>query len=142
MLLDGIGELNWIAIIVATVIYYAIGAVWYLPQTFGNAYVQSFALESSDERLRMTPISIVVPLVAYLVLSVAVALIAQALGTTGIVDGIVLGLVLGIGFGVTLGAITAVFDPIKPKPWQWFWVTALHNLVAITVIGTLLTVWQ
>ena len=38
MSFDTLTDLNWLAVIVAAVAYFAIGAVWYAPPVFGRAW--------------------------------------------------------------------------------------------------------
>jgi hypothetical protein len=33
---DALGELNWLAVIVGAVIYFALGALWYSPMLLGR----------------------------------------------------------------------------------------------------------
>jgi hypothetical protein len=45
-----ISGINWLAVIVATVIYFALGAVWFAPQTpIGRAWMQAADYESPTE---------------------------------------------------------------------------------------------
>lgn len=37
MSLDTLGDLNWLAVVAATLAYFALGAVWYAPPIFGRA---------------------------------------------------------------------------------------------------------
>ena len=38
MSLTVLGDLNWLAVIVATIAYFALGAVWYAEFAFGRAW--------------------------------------------------------------------------------------------------------
>jgi hypothetical protein len=40
MSFDVLGDLNWLAVIVATVAYFALGAIWYAPAVFGNLWMR------------------------------------------------------------------------------------------------------
>jgi hypothetical protein len=40
---DALGDLNWPAVIVAALAYFAIGAVWYAPPVFGKAWMAAEA---------------------------------------------------------------------------------------------------
>lgn len=38
MTLDALGQINWLAVIVATIVYFALGALWYSPVAFGKPW--------------------------------------------------------------------------------------------------------
>jgi Protein of unknown function (DUF1761) len=40
-----LGDLNWIAVIIAGLAYYALGALWYAQPVFGRAWQQSMGWE-------------------------------------------------------------------------------------------------
>ena len=39
MTFDVLGDLNWLAVLVAALAYFAIGALWYAPPLFGKAWM-------------------------------------------------------------------------------------------------------
>lgn len=50
VLLDHISTLNWLAVVVATLLAFAVGAVWYTPALFGKAWMKSIGLKESDTK--------------------------------------------------------------------------------------------
>src|SRR5918992_1909646 len=119
MSLDVLGELNWLAVIVATIAFYALGAVWYAPPVFGRAW-QRAAGAAPPEQTRPGAAYYVGPLVTCLLSTVATAMLANATGTDTLGEAIVLGLVVGIGLAAAVGFVGGVFDPHKPQPLLWF----------------------
>jgi iron(III) transport system permease protein len=45
MSLDALGDLNWLAVIVAAVAFFGLGAIWYAPPVFGRAWARSAGVE-------------------------------------------------------------------------------------------------
>ena len=43
MTLDGLGDLNWLAVLVAALVYFILGAIWYAPPIFGRAWMRGSA---------------------------------------------------------------------------------------------------
>jgi hypothetical protein len=84
---------------------------------------------------------IVIPVIANLVISTVIAMLAVATGTTDLAGGLTLGVVLGVGFSVGRTALDAVFDPMKPRPWTWFAITSLYHFVAVVVVAVIVSVW-
>ena len=142
MLLDGISDLNWLAVLVAAALYYGLGFVWFLPQTMGKAWGASIGIDMEANPPSMNPVTFIVPAVAFIVTAIATALLVGALGYTDFVDGLTLGLVLGIGFAVAVTAVTANYEPNKPKPWTWFAITGAYHLVGVVVVAMVVTIWQ
>ena len=68
-----------------------------------------------------------IPGLAYLVMAIAVGLLAAATGTDTLVEGIVLGLVLGIGLSLMHTLVDATFDPNTPQPWVWIAINGTYH---------------
>jgi hypothetical protein len=137
-----LGSLNWLAIIAAAVIYFAIGAVWYSPVLFGRAWQRSIGWDQDRTPPQMSPTTYVVPLVAFLVMAATTGLIAGAAGAEGFGDGIVLGLVIGIGYAMAHTLVDATFDPLKPKPWTWFVINGSYHALGLLIAAVLVSVWR
>lgn len=45
MSLDVVGDLNWLAVIVAGIAFFALEAVWYAPPVFGRAWQRASGVE-------------------------------------------------------------------------------------------------
>ena len=132
-----LGSLNWLAVIVGAVVYFAIGAVWFTPQLFGKPWMAAIGWDESRPRPEMNPISYVGPALFYLVSAIATGLLAKATGTDTLTEGIVLGLVVGIGYALVVTATDAVFDPNKPKPWNWFAISGAYHVVSLAIVGAI-----
>jgi hypothetical protein len=132
-----LGSLNWLAVIVSAVVYFAIGAVWFTPRLFGKPWMAAIGWDESRPRPEMNPVSYVGPAVFYLVAAIATGLLANATGTDTLAEGIVLGLVVGIGYALVVTATDAVFDPNKPKPWNWFAISGAYHVVSLTIVGAI-----
>ena len=91
------GQVNWVAVIISGLIYFAIGAVWYSPLLFSGAWQRSIGWDAERTPPEMNPVTYLVPLLAYLVMAAAVALLAVGLGSDTFGEGLVLGLVVGSG---------------------------------------------
>jgi Protein of unknown function (DUF1761) len=139
---DSLGDLNWLAVIVGALIYFALGALWYSPVFLGKPWQRATGLEQADMEGGPGPAIYVAPLLGYLISAIATGMIAKATGASTFGDGIVLGLVVGIGYSTVITAITAVFSPKLPAPFTWFWITASYNLVGLLIVGVLVSVWD
>jgi hypothetical protein len=62
MTFDALGDLNWLAVIVAALAYFAIGAVWYAPPVFGKAWMAAGGMAMPEAGTRPSPAIYLTPL--------------------------------------------------------------------------------
>lgn len=142
MSFDLLGELNWLAVIVGALIYFALGALWYSPVLFGRQWQRSIGWDPEKTPPEANAMTYVVPLLAYLVMAVAIGLLAAATGTDTLAEGIVLGLVVAIGLSLMHTLVDATFDPNKPAPWTWFAINGAYGAIGLIVISVIVAIWQ
>ena len=134
-----LGSVNWLAVIIATAVYFALGAVWFAPVTpIGRAWMKAAAYESPTSGTSSTNLFYVIPAVTCLVMVIALALLAAALGVESVGEGITLGLVVGMGFAVPLLLTTAAFEFQKPQPFTWGLIDASYHAVGLTIAGAII----
>ena len=141
MTLD-LGQLNWLAVIVAAVVYFVIGAAWFAPAVFGRPWMAAIGFDESRPRPEMNPMSYAGPAAFYLIASIATGLLAAATGTDTLGEGAILGLVVGVGYALVVTATDAVFDPNKPRPWTWFAISGAYHVVSLVIVGMIIGAWQ
>ena len=142
MSFDVLGELNWLAVIVAGIAYFAIGALWYAPPVLGKVWQEAGGATPPAEGQRPSPAVYVVPLIGGLLSAIALGMIAEASDTNTASEGIVLGLVVGVGFAISIAVVTATFETSKPKPMVWGAVNAGYHLVGNVVAALIIASWQ
>ena len=142
MSFEGIGELNWLAVIVGALLYFALGALWYSPMLFGRRWQRSIGWDPEQRPPEMKATTYAVPLVANLVMAVAVGLLAAATGSDTIGEGLVLGLVVGIGLSLMHTMVDATFDPNKPEPWVWFAINGGYHAAGLIIVAVIVSAWR
>jgi hypothetical protein len=136
MILDYLGDLNWLAIIVAAVAWFAFSAVWYSVPPLSNAWLRAAKVTPGDGP---PLVALLVPtFIGYLVTTVVIALIARAVGASELIDGLTLGIVLGIGFGV-IGA--AVVQICEQKGGSYWLINGINAIIAYSIVSIIVTVW-
>ncbi len=105
MSFDSLGDLNWLAVLAAAVAYFIVGAVWYLPATFGKPWMRSIGWEP-DPAERPNPAVYMAPLLTSIVSAAALGMLAAATGTDTASEGVALGLVVGIGVVASVLLVT------------------------------------
>ncbi|CAN5392008.1 hypothetical protein BH24ACT7_BH24ACT7_18790 [soil metagenome] len=141
MSLSVLGDLNWFAVIVAGVAFFAIGGLWYSNALFGKHWSEAVGWEMPEDE--KPPVTLyLVPLLTCVVSAVAVAMLAEATGTHTLGDGIVLGLVTGLGLAAMALLVTGFFDPKKARPMVWVAITSGYHVVGLVVVAVIVSVWQ
>jgi len=139
---DILGQLNWLAVIVGTIIYFAIGAVWFTPMLFGRPWQRALGWDPAQTAPQMSPLTYAVPAILYLASAIATAMLAAATGSTTLGSGLVLGLVVGVGYALVINANDAIFDPNKRQPLTWFVITGAYNLLGLLIVAVLVSIWH
>ncbi len=136
------GAINWLAVIVGTLIYFGLGALWYSPPLFARPWQAAIGWDDSRPQPQTNPLTYVVPLILYLVAAVATAVLAGPMGVDTLGEGITLGLVTGLGFALPMVGVEATFDPNKPKPLQWFLITVAYHLIGFLILAVVIAIWR
>jgi hypothetical protein len=139
MSFDVLGDLNWLAVIVATLAYFALGAIWYAPPVFGNLWMRSGGIQVPE---RPQASFYIAPLLTCLLASIAVGMLAVATASDTVGEGIVLGLVAGIGIALSALFVTGFFDPQKPQAMVWVAVVSGYHMVGLVIAAIILAIWD
>ena len=138
MLFDAFADVNWLAVLVAGLAYFVIGALWYTDGLMGRQYRSALGLDPDVKGTPdMTPLA--VNFVGWLVSALALALISVAVGADSFVDGLVLGLVVAVGLVVTQMLVTTGYEG---RGNALFKVNAPYVVVGFAVMGVILAVWR
>jgi hypothetical protein len=141
MSFDTLGQLNWLAVIVGGVIYFALGALWYSNVLFARPWQRAIGWDATQQPPQMNPLTYVVPGLAYIVMAVATGMIAKATGTDTLGEGIALGLIIGIGYALASSLVAAFFTPNSPQPMVLFAITGAYNLIGFLIMAVIVSVW-
>jgi len=129
-------ELNWLAILVATVSGFMLGGVWYGPM-FGKAWLK--AIGKTEEELQPSPTPFVVSFFTALITAIVLSALIHNLEFTTVVDGVVLGLLVGVGFIATAMGSDAAFCG-----WglPLFLIQSGYRITYSVIMGVILVAWQ
>lgn len=134
-MLDSLTSVNWLAVTLATLAYFLLGALWFTP-LFGRAWDRSLGIERQrGERYPM--VYYVVPLVSSLLVSVATAVLIGWIGIDGWPDAALLGLVVGIGYSGAVTFTNAV-TPTAPHPLTFAAITGSYHVVGAVIAAVII----
>ena len=137
-MLDLLGDLNWLAVLVATVAWYLLSAIYYAGPVLGKTWQRANNI-TLPEGYRPPPSTFVVTFVAYFVAAIAIGLLVLALQITEVGDAIELGLVLSIGLAVTGLVIESTY---AQRSWSLVWINGLNVVIAWPGMAVILALWD
>ncbi|MET9230742.1 DUF1761 domain-containing protein [Lentzea sp. NPDC003310] len=140
MNLSVLGDLNWLAVVVATIAYFGLGAVWYAEYAFGRAYQRASGQDLSPPENKSAA-AVAVPLLTCFVITLATAMVGRASNTDNVMEGLLLGLVVGIGIALPVRFVTGAYDMTKPAPMTFAVIGAGYHIVGLTLAGAILGLW-
>jgi hypothetical protein len=127
--------LNYLAVVVATVVAFVGSAVWYMVFSKQRAALSSAAATQT----RPSPKMIIIELVRTLVLAVVLALLVARLGVADWTGAVGLALALWIGFPVILLSGSVIYENV---PWKLAAIHAGDWLVKLLIITLILGLWH
>ena len=142
MSFDSLSDLNWLAVVVATLAYFVLGGIWYAPPVLGNVWMKAAGLETPADGGGPGAVIYVAPLVGAFIASVATAMLAAATGSDTVDEGVVLGLVVGIGYAASLFTVTAAFESNKPQASTWAVITGGYHVAGLVLSAVIVSAWQ
>ena len=130
-------DLNWVAIIVATIIPMVLGALWYSPILFADRWMQSVG--RTREELGDANLGYLLSAVGAVLSSYVLARIIKWGEVDDLWNGALTGLLVWVGFVATVLAVTTYFSG---RPRALWLINSGYQLVALVLMGALLGAWD
>ena|SRR5688572_1725260 len=134
-------DVNWLAIIVAAIAAFALGALWYSRTLFGRQWMAAHG--HTPEKLAAMQSNMgktyAFSFITYVIMAMVIALLLALTGGTTAVQGIVLAVLAWLGFGFTIGLNTNLYST---KPAAAFMIDAGYQLVHVILMGAIIGAWR
>ena len=134
-------EINYLAVIAATLSSMVVGAIWYTPKVFGNYWMKASGVTpSGDSKDAVRPIllTLVVSFVTAWVLAGASYIAFDFYGGSFLVSALLTGLLLWGGF---TAARFITHDAFDKRPPGLTVLNVMHELVTIVIMALIIGVW-
>lgn len=129
-------DVSWVAIVVGTVGYQLLGALWYGP-LFGSRWLAAMGFTGDAHPEDPGPTGYLLTAAGAFVALLGLGILLDWVGAATWLDGLVVGLVAGLGFVATT-AVQAV--PFEDQPWTVYLLNVSYNVIALAAGGILLVV--
>lgn len=135
-------KIKYPAVIVATLVHYILGGLWYSPLLFGNKFLQ--LINWSPEKVRQMESEshvkeLAIAFVMSLILVYILAHFIQYTKATKAMEGIQTAFWLWLGFVVTTQAPTVIFEG---RSFGLFLINVAYQFVGCALAGVILAVWR
>lgn len=132
-------DINWLAVLVAAVAYFAVGGLWYSKILFANSWVKYSGVNMSDPNARKGVAQIMLTsFFLMVVVSVGLALLITRIQASGWMTGLKIGLITGICFSAAAISISYLYEK---KPMGLHLINGLYNIVGSAVAGMIIAAW-
>ncbi len=130
-------EINWLAVIAATVAAFLFGGLWFSPVLFADRWIA--AIGKQPEEMGSPMKSMVLSFVTTLVMSLTLALIIGRLPLLTPLGGVRFGLVLGVGV-IFMGMISdAAFTQSSRT---LLWIQGGYHVLMVTIMSVMHAAWR
>lgn len=135
-----LSELNWLAILVAFVAFFVIGAIWFAPKTFYPQWVTAMGSDPQKSpnahgmglTFGLTALGALVQVIAT---ALVIHFVSVATGPVGPLGGALTGLLLGVGIAAASSLSHRLFGGQGLRVWA---IEAGGDIASLTIAGLIL----
>ncbi|MCC7401737.1 MAG: DUF1761 domain-containing protein [Chitinophagaceae bacterium] len=133
-------HINWLAVAVAALAYFSLGAVWYNKDAWGTRWAIGHGINLNDPETKKGSGKIMfTSLAGFFVICFALELLIVKLDLKVFMSGVKLGVVTGIGFSWMAIFITYLY---AKKPGTIHVIDGLYHVLGQVVSGIILCLWR
>ncbi len=135
-------NLNYWAVLVVALMSFFLGGLWYSPALFEGSWMNAngYTVEQvKDIQSRLGLAGFAATFAAYLVMSLALAMLLRITGTDNVRSGVTIAALVWLGFVAALSLTVNLFSTRSLAAWM---IDAGYHLIALIVGGIVLTLWR
>lgn len=136
-------QINFLAVVAASVATFLVGALWYSPILFGKLWMKAhgYTSEQLKEMQKTAAPAYLTSFVCYLFMAVVFSVLLSYVypETSSAAKGLQLGFLLWLGFAATIGLTANMFSD---KPLSTYLIDVAYQLVYLLIMGAILGGWR
>ena len=138
--MDELARINWMSVVVATIVGFGLGAIWYNQSVFGRAWVEDLGGLKDPAAMKASMVRAMgLNFVMTLLTAIGVAWLIRLTGAKSLVGGTKVGLLCAFAFVVTSYVGDAQYAQTKNR---FLAITAGYRAAMITLMGAILGAWH
>ena len=134
-----LGQVNYLAVLVCTAVAMMLGALWYSPILFGNAWMKGTGLKKEDIKKSDSSKAMVGSTVLAFIINVVLASFIIMTMTKTFWVGVHIGALVGIGFISMVLLMNSLYEKRSLKVWL---INTFYHLIYLLINGGILTIWK
>ena len=138
---DFLSHINWLAVLVATVAYFMLGALWYSKALFGSTWAKLVNLDVNNPDLKKGMGGMMVStFILMFIVSFGLEVLIVKIGfAQEFMYGIKLGLLTGLAFATAAVSINYVYER---RPSSLYLINNGYHVLGHIIVATILVVWR
>ncbi len=133
-------DINLLAVLIATILGFGLGTLWYSPRLFGKQWLAALGVEEEDPPAELSPARTYgTRFVTTLVAAYIMARILVISGTTTLVSGFEMGFLIWLGFVATFTLDAVLFEK---RSFKLYLINGSYYLVNLMLMGAVLGLWH
>jgi len=138
---DFLSHINWLAVLVATIAYFMLGALWYSKALFGSTWAKLVNLDVNNPDLKKGMGGMMVStFFLMLIVSFGLEVLIVKIGfAQDFMYGIKLGLLTALAFATAAVSINYVYER---RPSSLYLINNGYHVLGHVIVATILVVWR
>ena len=133
-------QMNWLAVLVATITYFMLGAIWYSKALFGAKWAAAVGMNMNDpDKSKGMAKMMIGTFVLILITCIGLALLVARMDLSVLPSGFKLGLITGICFATTAVSISFIYES---RPTILYFIDCGYHLAGHLIAAIILVLWR
>jgi hypothetical protein len=135
---DIFSQINWLAVLVAALAFFVLGAIWY-SFLFRNAWIKSSGVNVNDPNAKKGVAGMfLTSFILIIITCIGLSLFITRIGSGGWMTGLKIGLVAGICFCAAAICNSYLYEK---RPLALHLINSFYNIVGCVIAGIIIAVW-
>jgi hypothetical protein len=132
-------DINWLAVLVATLAFFALGAIWY-SFLFKNAWIKHTNVNMNDPNAKSGVAGIMVTsFILTFICCIGIAIFLGKAGSSSWMSGAKVGLVAGVCFCATAISNSYVYEK---RSSALHFINGVYNIFGCVIAGIIIALWK
>ena len=133
-------NINWLAVLVSGLAYFALGAMWYSKALFAGSWIKLSGVNVNDPNAKKGMAqTMLTSLLLMIICSLGLALILNKMGANNWMTGAKVGLIAGACFSATGISISYLYEK---KSFGLQLINGAYNTLGCIIAGIILSLWH
>ena len=139
MFTEILSNLNWLHVFVATLAYFALGAIWY-SFLFKNQWIELSGVKMDDPNAQKGVAGVMfTSFILMLIQTIGIAILEHQFMTGNLMSGLKMGLFVGVAFSSTAIAINYLYNM---KPMMLYVIDCGYQILGCSIAGAIMGAWN